>query len=550
MPSSTYPPQKSLAPGLAPSSARIPPYFLNTDHRQRCLAQLRSKHDGLEKYIYLNGLKERDPNLFYEVLLGNMLEIIPILYTPTVGDACSRYSHIWRRPEGLYVSIENKGAIRQLLRTWPAGPASRIAVVTDGSRILGLGDLGANGLPISIGKLDLYIAGAGIKPSSTLPICLDLGTNTEKFLDDPLYIGVRRKRPGVEEMDAFMKEFMEAMKEVFPSLLVQFEDFSTDNAFRYLEMFRYQYRCFNDDIQGTGAVVLSGVLNAARLSSAASGKPLSEHKILFFGAGSAGVGVAKQLLSFFTLQGMSVEEAKSRIYTVDSKGLITSDRKGLQEHKKFFARTDYDGPPLTKLTDIIDYVKPTALLGLSTMRNAFTEEVVKLMASINARPIIFPLSNPVSLCEVDYHDAINWTNGSVIFASGSPYPAVEFEGKVYEPGQGNNMYIFPGIGMGAILSRARHITDAMVEQASIALSSSLTEEEETSDLVYPRLARIRDLSARIALAVIRAAQADNVDENSLLRNLSDLALLDYIKAKQWQPCSTHHANGSAKGSRL
>ncbi|KNZ80968.1 NADP-dependent malic enzyme [Termitomyces sp. J132] len=530
---------------------RTPPYFFNTDHRQRCLEQLRSKTDPLEKYIYLSGLKERDSNLFYEVLLGNMLEIIPILYTPTVGDACSQYSHIWRRPEGLYVGIQNRGRIRDVLRTWSGGVNSRIAVVTDGSRILGLGDLGANGLPISIGKLDLYIAGAGVSPATTVPICLDLGTNTQKFLDDPLYIGARRKRPGVEEarMDLFMKEFMEAMKEVFPSLLVQFEDFSTDNAFRYLDMFRSQYRCFNDDIQGTGAVILSGFINAAKLSSAASGRPLTDHRILFFGAGSAGIGVAKQLTSFFKLLGMSEDEARSRIYTVDSKGLITADRKDLQEHKKYFARTDYQGPPLKNLIDIIGYVKPTALLGLSTIQNAFTEEVVRLMASVNTRPIIFPLSNPVSVCELGYTDAVQWTNGSVIFASGSPYKPVEHAEKVYEPGQGNNMYIFPGIGLGTILSKARHVTDSMIEQASIALSETLTEEERSADLVYPRLARIREISALIALAVIRAAQKDGVDENSSFRKMSDAALLDYVKTKQWQPHSTRpYENGNINGS--
>ncbi|KAF5315039.1 hypothetical protein D9619_007319 [Psilocybe cf. subviscida] len=526
---------------MAHASPRIPPYFLNTDHRQRCLAQLRSKHVGLEKYIYLNGLKERDPNLFYEVLLGNMLEVIPILYTPTVGDACSNYSHIWRRPEGMYVTIEQKGHIRQVLRSWPAGQAARIAVVTDGSRILGLGDLGANGLPISIGKLDLYIGGAGIKPSTTVPICLDLGTNTQKFIDDPLYLGVRRRRPDTVEMDEFMNEFMEAMQEVFPRLLVQFEDFSTDNAFRYLETFRKNYRCFNDDIQGTGSVVLSGFLNAARLASSAAGTPLHDQRILFFGAGSAGIGVAKQLMSFFTLLGLSEEEAKSRIYTVDSKGLITADRKGLQDHKIYFARTDYEGPALTSLADIINHVKPTALLGLSTIRNAFTEEVVRLTASLNTRPIIFPLSNPVSLCELDYADAINWTNGTVLFASGSPYHPIEYEGRVYEPGQGNNMYIFPGIGLGTILSKAKHVTDSMVEQASIALAGSLNADESASELMYPRLTRIRDISAKIALAVIRAAQKDNVDENPIFRNLSDDALLDYIKAKQWQPASSHNA---------
>ncbi|KAG1745823.1 uncharacterized protein EDB91DRAFT_1268184 [Suillus paluster] len=524
------------------SPSRFPPNFTETDHRQRSLLQLRSKQLGLEKYIFLNGLKGRDSDLFYDILLENMQEMIPILYTPTVGDACVNYSHIWRRPEGLYVSIEDKGRIRNVLATWPNFPDGRIAVVTDGSRILGLGDLGANGLPISIGKLDLYIAGAGIKPSSTaspccyqVPICLDLGTNTQRYLDDPLYIGVRRPRPNGPEMDEFMDEFMEAMKEVFPTLLVQFEDFSTDNAFKYLDRYRHQYRVFNDDIQGTGSVILSGFTNAARLSSAASGLPPSDHKILFFGAGSAGIGVAKQLLSFFTLSGLSPEEARSRIYTVDSKGLITADRNGLQEHKKFFARTDYEGPPLTDLVDIINYVKPTALLGLSTLRNAFSEQVVKTMSALNKRPIIFPLSNPVALCELDYSDAIEWTNGQVIFASGSPYNPFSYGGVTHEPGQGNNMYIFPGIGLGSILSRTRHVSDAMVEQAAIALATSLTEEERAAELVYPRLARIRDISAQVAFAVIRQAQKDKLDDNAYLRTLPDSDLLGLIHDKMWQP---------------
>ncbi|KAK7469109.1 hypothetical protein VKT23_003600 [Stygiomarasmius scandens] len=515
--------------------AQVPPRFAETDHVQRCLVQLRSKSQGLEKYIFLNGLKERDPELFYNILLTNMMEIIPILYTPTVGDACTNYSHIWRRPEGLYISIEHKGRIREVLRNWPASTAARIAVVTDGSRILGLGDLGANGLPISIGKLDLYIAGAGIKPSSTVPICLDVGTDTRKYLEDPLYIGVRQSRPKPSEMDAFMEEFMSAMAEVFPQLLVQFEDFSTDNAFKYLDLFRNRYCCFNDDIQGTGAVVLSGFINAARLASAASGLPLTEHRILFLGAGSSGIGVAKQLLSFFTSMGMTVEEAKNRIYTVDSKGLVTADREGLQEHKKFFARTDYQGPPLKKLADIVEYVRPTALLGLSTLRNAFTEDVVKLMASINKRPIIFPLSNPVSLSEVDFEDAIKWTDGSVIFASGSPYKPVEYKGKVYEAGQGNNMYQFPGIGLGAILSRAKHVSDAMVDKAAIALASSLDHEERANDLVYPRLHRIREISGQVALAVIRQAQAEGLDQTIVYRSLCDSDLLDHIRAKMWKP---------------
>ncbi|TFY53175.1 hypothetical protein EVG20_g10236 [Dentipellis fragilis] len=560
-------------------SRASPPNFSVATHRSRCLAQLRSKGNGLEKYIYLNGLKERDHSLFYSLLYENMpvcpatliayapcvallihspafQEMVPILYTPTVGDACQNYSHIWRRPEGMYVSIGDKGRIREVLSTWPNLREARIAVVTDGSRILGLGDLGANGLPISIGKLDLYIAGAGIRPTSTVPICLDLGTNTEKYLNDPhvtsaYAVRVRMRRryvvlpiltalplfmPITCQMDEFMTEFMEAMREVFPNLLVQFEDFSTDNAFKYLDRFRNQYKCFNDDIQGTGAVVLSGFLNAARISSQASGRPLSEHRILFFGAGSAGIGVAKQLLSFFKFLGMSEAEAKKQIWTVDSKGLITADRKGLQEHKKFFARTDYEGQqPLTNLVDIINHVKPTALLGLSTLRNAFTKEVVDAMVAHNPRPILFPLSNPVALCEIDYEDAIEWTDGKVIFASGSPYRSITREQETFEPGQGNNMYVFPGIGLGSLLSKASRVTDTMIEQASIALAGSLEKDEHAAGLVYPRLDRIRDISARIALAVIRAAQNAYVDNAPALRHVTDNTLLAYIKEQMWNP---------------
>lgn len=516
--------------------ARVPPpAFSQATHRSRCLAQLRSKHDSLEKYIYLNGLKDRDPSLFYSLLFDNMREMVPILYTPTVGDACTNYSHIWRRPEGMYVSILDKGRIREVLATWPNAREARIAVVTDGSRILGLGDLGANGLPIAVGKLDLYIACAGIRPSSALPICLDLGTSTERYLNDPLYIGVRRPRPSPEEMEEFMDEFMDAMKELFPNLLVQFEDFSTNNAFKYLSRFRQKYRCFNDDIQGTGSVILSGFLNAAYLASEASGRPLTEHRILFFGAGSAGIGVAKQLLSFFTFQGLSESDATKQIWTVDSKGLITTDRPGLQEHKKFFARTDYQGPPLTNLVDIINHVKPTALVGLSTIPNAFTKEVIDAMVTHNTRPIIFPLSNPVSLSEIDYEDAVNWTGGKVIFASGSPYKSVSLGEKTFEPGQGNNMYIFPGIGLGALLAKASRVTDTMVEQASIALAGSLDPDERAAGLIYPRLNRIREISPRIALAVVRAAQNASVDCAPALRHVTDNTLLTYIKEQMWNP---------------
>ncbi|KAI0302401.1 malic enzyme [Multifurca ochricompacta] len=494
-------------PPPPPPRGRLPYAYDESVHATRCLTQLRSKDKPIEKYIYLSQLKNANEDLFYRLCLENLP----------------------------YISIKDRGKIGDILRSWPHKDDARISVVTDGSRILGLGDLGVNGMPISIGKLSLYVAGAGIRPSSTIPICLDLGTNNQKFLDDSLYLGLRQKRVSDEVMTDFMEEFMLEMSRAFPKLLVQFEDFSTEHAFCYLDSFRHRYPAFNDDVQGTGAVVLSGFLNAAKLSSAASGQPLSSHRILFLGAGSAGVGVAMQLLSFFKLQGLSQEEAKTHIYIVDSQGLVFDSRGPMAEHKKYFSRSDYSGPPLTNLADIIEYVQPTALLGLSTIKGAFNQEVIEAMAALNERPIIFPLSNPVSLSECEFHEALRWTQGRVLFASGSPFPDAVWEGKVHYPGQGNNMYIFPGLGLGSILCRARTVTDAMVEASSLGLADSLNQDERDSGLLYPRLNRIREISAFIATRVIRKAQEEGVDRNSDLRSLSDAQLLTYITSKMWNP---------------
>ncbi|PPQ81937.1 hypothetical protein CVT25_013785 [Psilocybe cyanescens] len=548
---------KLSQPPAAPKRGLVPPQLDHEIHVERCLEQLRSKDKNLEKYIYLSHLKTEDPSMFYRLCLEHMAEITPIIYTPTVGDACLNFSHIYRRPEGL-VCISHKGKIGSVISNWPKIDEARISVVTDGSRILGLGDLGVNGMGISIGKLSLYIAGAGIRPESTIPICLDLGTNTQRYLDDPFYLGLRQKRVGDAEMEAFMDEFMEEMSRAFPKLMIQFEvriviyiemtlgltkfqDFSTDNAFKYLERYRHKYPVFNDDIQGTGAVVLSGFLNAAKLSSAASGLPLTSHRILFFGAGSAGVGVASQLMSFFTLLGMTEEQARRQIYLVDSQGLIYDARGHLAEHKKYFSRDDYQGPPMTNLLDIIKYVKPTALLGLSTIYGAFTSEVLDAMAGINPRPIVFPLSNPVKLSECSFSDAVEHTQGKVLFASGSPFPVQQFEGKTLYPGQGNNMYIFPGLGLGAILARVSEVTDSMVEASSLGLANSLTDEERAMGLLYPRIERIREISTFIAKEVIRAAQktvgsfSHGVDRSPALRTKSDGELTQFIGQRMWNP---------------
>ncbi|KAF8531081.1 malic enzyme [Gautieria morchelliformis] len=518
-----------------PARGFIPPQLDTKVHAARCLSQLRAKDKNIEKYIFLAQLKHTDEPMFYRLCLENMEEITPLIYTPTVGDACLQFSHIYRRPEGLFISIDDKGKIREILSRWPRRDQARISVVTDGSRILGLGDLGLNGMPISIGKLSLYVAGAGIRPQSTIPICLDLGTNNSENLNDPFYLGLRRKRVTDAEMTEFMEEFMREMSLAFPQLLVQFEDFSTEHAFAYLDIFRHRYPVFNDDIQGTGCVILSGFFNAAKLSSASSGLPLTEHRILFLGAGSAGVGVGAQLMSFFTLQGMSKEEARSRIWLVDSQGLVYDKRGAMAEHKKLFARADYTGPPMTNLVDIIQYVKPTALLGLSTLKGAFNQEVVEAMSGFNVRPIIFPLSNPVSLSECTYEEALVWSKGSVIFASGSPFPDVTFDGRPRFPGQGNNMYVFPGLGLGAILARASSVTDSMVEAASLALADSLTAEERAEDRIYPNLTRIRDISAMIAWRVIKTAQTEHVDRNTTLCGMDDKALMQFVKSRMWRP---------------
>ncbi|KAI0754223.1 malic enzyme [Daedaleopsis nitida] len=523
------------APPNKPAHGYLPPAFDENIHAQRCLAQLRSKDKDIEKYIYLSQLKDADQSMFYRLCLANMSEFTPLIYTPTVGDACLQFSHIFRRPEGLFISIKDKGNIGKILRSWPRLREARISVVTDGSRILGLGDLGVNGMPISIGKLSLYVAGAGIRPESTVPICLDLGTDTQRYLDDPLYLGLRQKRVPMKVMDDFMDEFMREMAAAFPKLLIQFEDFSTDKAFAYLDRFRHRYPLFNDDIQGTGAVVLSGFMNAAKLSSAASGRPLTDHRILFLGAGSAGVGVGMQLMSFFKLQGLSEEEARSRIYLVDSQGLIYDTRGPMAEHKKFFSRKDYNGPPLTDLTEIIKLIRPTALLGLSTTKGAFNQSVIQTMAALNPRPIIFPLSNPVRLSECEFHEAVEWSNGTVLFASGSPFPEEEYRGRMLWPGQGNNMYIFPGLGLGAILARASAVTDSMVEASSIGLANALTPAEHDLELLYPRVERIREISADIALAVIRAAQKAGVDRAKDLRKMSDAEVLAFVRERMWNP---------------
>ncbi|KAK3377762.1 hypothetical protein B0H63DRAFT_397960 [Podospora didyma] len=513
---------------------------------ERALKMIRTRQTNIDKYLYLSTLKGQNVDLFYRLLIDNAKEMMPLVYTPTIGDVCLQYSTLYTRPEALYISIKQRKSMRTILRNWPhLNP--EICVVTDGSRILGLGDLGVNGVGIPIGKLALYTAAAGIHPEKTLPIVLDCGTANETNLKDPLYLGLRSKRIPVSEQQEFMDEFMEAAAEVFPNMVVQFEDFESEKAFDYLDRYRDTYKCFNDDIQGTGAVVLGGYIGAVNLS----GVPIEEQRLVFMGAGSAGVGVAKQLVEYYTKRGLSEQAAKEKFWLVDTKGLVTKDRGDkLAEHKKYFARTDNNGHQFRTLEEVIEYVKPSALVGLTATFGVFTESVVRaLKASVDAgglgrRPILFPLSNPLTKAECTFEQAVNWTDGTVIFASGSPFSNYTVKAGdhpvTYYPNQGNNVYVFPGIGLGAILAKASRVTDNMIYTSAAALAGSLNADEIHKGLIYPRIERVREANIIVAREVMKAARRDGVstlpeEQWAEWEEWGDPALTKYIKEHVYDP---------------
>ncbi|KAL2887825.1 malic enzyme [Ceratocystis lukuohia] len=515
----------------------------------RAMKMIHTRQTPIDKYLYLSSIKDQNVDLFYRLLMNHVRELMPLVYTPTIGDVCLQYSTLYTRPEALYISIKQRKSIRTILKNWPY-PNPEICVVTDGSRILGLGDLGVNGVGISIGKLSLYTAAAGIHPSKTLPIVLDCGTNNETNLKDPFYLGMREKRPSVQVQQDFMDEFMEAAREVYPEMVVQFEDFESEKAFNYLDRYRDSYKCFNDDIQGTGAVVLGGYIGAVNLS----GVPIEEQRLVFMGAGSAGVGVAKQLVEYYTRRGLTEAEARDKFWLVDTKGLVTKDRGDkLASHKVYFARTDNEGQQYRTLEEVIEYVQPTALVGLTATFGVFTESVVRaLKKSVDAggkgrRPILFPLSNPLTKAECTFEQAVNWTDGTVIFASGSPFSSFSVKTAndnviTYHPNQGNNVYVFPGIGLGAILAKASKVTDDMIYTAAAALSESLNADEIHKGLIYPEIERVRDASIVVAREVMKAARRDGVSELpeaqwAEFEEWGDVSLTAYIESKIYNPTS-------------
>ncbi|KAE8446140.1 hypothetical protein EG329_012512 [Mollisiaceae sp. DMI_Dod_QoI] len=434
-----------------------------------------------------------------------------------------------QRCKSLYISWHDRGNIINVLRNWPK-PKVEITVVTDGSRILGLGDLGVNGMGIPIGKLTLYTGCAGIRPENTLPLCLDLGTNNEAYLKDPLYLGNRMRKVSDAEEKEFLDELMVALNTIWPGIVVQFEDFK--NPFPALERYQHEFSCFNDDIQGTGAVILAGIINALKKT----GKPVKDQRAVFIGAGSAGVGVAKQIVEFFKKEGLTEDEARRLFWFVDTKGLITNDRGDrLQPHKVYFSRDDNNGQQFKTLDQVVDYVQPTMLLGLSTIRGVFNESILKKMAQMNDEPIIFPLSNPSNNAECTFEEAIKHTEGRAIFASGSPFPPFLYNGKILQPSQGNNVYVFPGIGLGAILSKAIHISQEMIYASAVALSEATNATEINDSKLYPDLERIREVSVIVCREVIKEAQRQGLDREASIRGLSDANLDTWIRSKMYDP---------------
>lgn len=467
---------------------------------KKMMHNIRQYQVPLQKYMAMMDLQERNEKLFYKLLIDNVEELLPIVYTPTVGEACQKYGSIFMRPQGLFISLKEKGKILEVLRNWPEKNI-QVIVVTDGERILGLGDLGCQGMGIPVGKLSLYTALGGVRPSACLPITIDVGTNNEQLLNDEFYIGLRQRRATGQEYAELLHEFMTAVKQIYgEKVLIQFEDFANHNAFDLLAKYGTTHLVFNDDIQGTASVVLAGLVAAQKLV----GGTLADHRYLFLGAGEAGTGIAELIALEISKQtNAPLEETRKKVFLVDSKGLIVSSRKeSLQHFKKPWA---HEHEPVKELVDAVKVIKPTVLIGTSGVGNKFTKEVVEAMASINERPIILALSNPTSQSECTAEEAYRWSQGRAIFASGSPFAPVEYEGKVFVPGQANNAYIFPGFGLGLLMSGAIRVHDDMLLAASEALAAQVTQEDFDKGLIFPPFTNIRKISAQIAAKVAAKA---------------------------------------------
>jgi malate dehydrogenase (oxaloacetate-decarboxylating)(NADP+) len=505
----------------------LPTHVLTIEEQaMRIMNNLRRMPDDLEKYVVLNALHDRNETLFFHVVCNNIEEIQPLIYTPTVGLACQRFGHIFQRPRGLFISANDRGRIVQLMRNWPH-PA-KLIVATDGERILGLGDLGANGMGIPVGKLSLYSACAGVHPKLCLPVMLDVGTSNAELLNDPYYVGLRQRRLRGAEYDALIDEFIGAAYEVFPGVIIQFEDFANHAAFRLLHKYRDSICTFNDDIQGTAAVALAGIFSALRIT----GGKLTDQKLLFLGAGEAATGIADLVVSAMVAEGCPEPEARRRNWLVDSRGLVVKGRTDLAEHKVAYA---HDHRPMGDFLTAIRSLKPTAIIGVAAVAGTFTDEVLQTMAELNARPIIFALSNPTSKAECTAEEAYRYTSGRALFACGSPYDPVTLDGRTFVPRQGNNSYIFPGVGLGAIASGARRITDEMFMRAAHVLAKLVSQSDLERGSLYPALPRIREVSAHIAAEVAQVAY-----RRGLATGGAPNDVLAHVQSHMYEPRYTHY----------
>ncbi len=499
------------------------PYFVSSQEiqKQRVIENIRRKESNIEKYIFLSALQDRNERLFYRTVMDFLPELLPIIYTPTVGEACQKFSHIYRADKGFYITPEDKGSIAEVLANWPDKDV-RIIVVTDGSRILGLGDLGCNGIGIPIGKLSLYVAGGGIDPEHCMPIMLDVGTDNEALLDDLLYVGYPHKRPPQEEYDEIIDEFIYAVQKQFPKALIQFEDFITPNAYRILEKYQDKVLCFNDDIQGTAAVALAGIYSSMKIT----GGQFKNQTIMFLGAGSAATGIGDLIVHALMAEGHTEEEALRQLWFVDINGLLVNDNPGIMPHNERYVQDH----PILPFIDAIHSIKPNILIGVSGAGGTFTKEVIEAMCEVNERPVIFALSNPTSKAECTASEAYTWSSGKAVFASGSPFKPVTLDDKVFVPGQGNNAYIFPGIGLAAMAVEAKYLPDSVFLVAAASLAREVNPSDLESGNVYPKMSNLRTISFEIAIDV-----ANHLFDLGLTRIEKPLNVRTLIKSKMYDP---------------
>ena len=498
------------------------PYAVSTQMVQvkRVLRNLRKKPTNIDKYSYLSALQSRNERLFYRVLIENIEELLPIVYTPTVGEACREYSHLFSETKGFYITPDDKGMIAEILKNWPEEDI-RVIVVTDGQRILGLGDLGANGMGIPIGKLMLYSACAGIDPAQCLPVMIDVGTNNQALLDDPFYLGFPHKRIEGDAYFELVNEFIMSVQKLYPKAMIQFEDFLTPNAYGLLKTYKDKVLCFNDDIQGTASVALAGVYASTRITK----KSFSELTIMFLGAGSAATGIADLISFALEKKGLNSDDARKRLWFVDVNGLVVSGRTDLLDHNLTYAH-DYEQ---LSFVEAIKSIKPDILIGATGAAGTFTQEVIEMMTAINENPVIFALSNPTANAECTAEQAYTWSNGKAIFVSGSPFDNVQMNGKSFDPGQGNNAYIFPGLGLGVTACEAQFIPDEFFLVAAQTLAELVTEEDLSNGSLYPPIRDIRDVSLQIAESVAEKAYEMNLAKaprSGSMRGLIESLLYD------------------------